>query len=327
MGPFGPAASAAPSASGVLVPGHVRCGLDRVILDARQRASPTGGGSGTDIGGATAASCTPSATGSRTHCGTSSESCATATRAITASCACDRRRRRAPVSRTLRLPVTKSPWSWPGSGSPGRPEASCWMRRATCIRRQSAGCCSPGVTGATRRRARRSSIRSPTVASTTTWSGHAASPDELFHQAISSLLLEWAEAQHTSPNTIYVVGESWSGRAFELREVLERCAIPALVLPGGLGTTGAPFVAEAGEGAELPIVAFPDGTVLTNPSNVELAKAIGLAGEPRADGFRPRDRRAPGRRVSRQPSMAPRRDSAPWSSTRAGSGVRRPPAR
>ena len=38
----------------------------------------------------------------------------------------------------------------------------------------------------------------------------AAAPDELFHQVISSMLLEWAEAQHTSPNSIYVVGESWS---------------------------------------------------------------------------------------------------------------------
>ena len=102
----------------------------------------------------------------------------------------------------------------------------------------------------------------------------AAAPDELFHQVISSMLLEWAEAQHTSPNSIYVVGESWSGRAFELREVLERCAIPHSFCLAD-SEDGRPFVAEAGEGAELPIVAFPDGTVLTNPSNVELAKGSG----------------------------------------------------
>lgn len=54
----------------------------------------------------------------------------------------------------------------------------------------------------------------------------AASPDELFHQAISSLLLEWAEARRASPYTIQVVGESWSGRAYEVRDLLGRCAIP-----------------------------------------------------------------------------------------------------
>ena len=54
----------------------------------------------------------------------------------------------------------------------------------------------------------------------------SASPDELFHQAISSLLLEWAEARRTSPYTTYVVGESWSGRAYELRAALESCAMP-----------------------------------------------------------------------------------------------------
>jgi thioredoxin reductase (NADPH) len=34
----------------------------------------------------------------------------------------------------------------------------------------------------------------------------SGSPDELFHQAISSLLLEWAEARRASPYTIHVVG-------------------------------------------------------------------------------------------------------------------------
>jgi thioredoxin reductase (NADPH) len=102
----------------------------------------------------------------------------------------------------------------------------------------------------------------------------SVAPDELFHQAISSMLLEWAEAQHTSPNTIYVVGESWSGRAFELRELLERCAIPHSFCLAE-SADGRAFVAEAGDGAELPIVVLPDGKVLINPSNIELAKASG----------------------------------------------------
>ena len=40
----------------------------------------------------------------------------------------------------------------------------------------------------------------------------AGRPDEVFHQAVSSFLLEWSHSQKTAPHTIYVVGRSWSGR-------------------------------------------------------------------------------------------------------------------
>lgn len=100
------------------------------------------------------------------------------------------------------------------------------------------------------------------------------SPDELFHQAISSLLLEWTEAGDDAPNAISIVGKSWSGRAFELREVLGRCAIPhAFCLVDS--ADGRELVAAAGAGAELPIVAFPDGKMLANPSDAEIAEASG----------------------------------------------------
>jgi len=107
----------------------------------------------------------------------------------------------------------------------------------------------------------------------------SASPDELFHQAISGMLLEWAEAQRASPYTIYVVGESWSGRAYELRNLLGRCAIPHSFCLADT-TEGRALVAKAGDGARLPLVAFPDGTVLTDPTNAELARAAGSPVDP-----------------------------------------------
>ena len=55
---------------------------------------------------------------------------------------------------------------------------------------------------------------------------------------------------------------------------------------------------------------LPDGKILTDPSNAELAQGGGLAGQPGADGVRPRDRRRVGRPVCRQPCTGPRRDSA-----------------
>ncbi len=112
----------------------------------------------------------------------------------------------------------------------------------------------------------------------------SSTPDELFHQAISSMLLEWAEAQQTSPNTIYIVRESWSGRAFELRELLQRCAIPHSFCLAD-SEDGRAIVAEAGEGMELPLVAFPDGTVLRNPTNVDIARASGSPVNPGRTDF------------------------------------------
>ena len=98
--------------------------------------------------------------------------------------------------------------------------------------------------------------------------------DEVFHQAISSLLLEWAEARRASPHTIHVVGESWSGRAYELRHVLGRCAFPHSFCLAD-SSDGRALVAEGREGAKLPIVVFPDGTLLSDPSNADLARAAG----------------------------------------------------
>jgi thioredoxin reductase (NADPH) len=98
----------------------------------------------------------------------------------------------------------------------------------------------------------------------------SASPDELFHQGISSLLLEWAEARRTSPHTTYIVAESWSGRAYELRAALESCAMPHSFYQAD-SDAGRTFVAQAGAGAKLPLVVLPDGRVLADPSNAEIA--------------------------------------------------------
>jgi thioredoxin reductase (NADPH) len=112
----------------------------------------------------------------------------------------------------------------------------------------------------------------------------AASPDEVFHQAISSMLLESAEARGASPHTIHVIGESWSGRAYELRALLGRCALPHAVCRAD-SSDGRALVGRAGEGSKLPTIIFPDGTVLADPSNAELMKAAGSPTHPERMDF------------------------------------------
>lgn len=102
----------------------------------------------------------------------------------------------------------------------------------------------------------------------------AGSRDEVFHEAISSFLLEWATEQRTVPQTVHIVGETWSGRAYELRNVFERCAAPHTFCLAD-SAEGRGLLARAGPHARLPVMILPDGRVLSDPSNDEIATAAG----------------------------------------------------
>ncbi len=109
-------------------------------------------------------------------------------------------------------------------------------------------------------------------------------PDELFHHAISGFLLEWSEALRTSPYTTHIVGASWSGRAYELRQQLERCALPHSFCLAD-SPDGRALIARAGGQDKLPLVIFPDGTVLADPTNAEIAGVGRPPAEPEQKDF------------------------------------------
>jgi thioredoxin reductase (NADPH) len=109
-------------------------------------------------------------------------------------------------------------------------------------------------------------------------------PDEQFHEAITSMLLEWSEVNRAAPFAVSIVGESWSGRAYELREKLQQCAVVHHFCLAD-SDEGRALVAAASDGAELPLVAFPDGTILENPSNAELTTSSGGPLQPKGGKF------------------------------------------
>jgi thioredoxin reductase (NADPH) len=110
------------------------------------------------------------------------------------------------------------------------------------------------------------------------------SPDELFHQSISTFLLEWAHARRLSSHTVHIIGEAWTGRAHELREVLGRCALPHTFCLAD-SPEGRALVAEAGVEKPLPLVMFPNGEVMADPSNAELTIAAGGPVDPGSRDF------------------------------------------
>jgi thioredoxin reductase (NADPH) len=112
----------------------------------------------------------------------------------------------------------------------------------------------------------------------------AAAPDEVFHQAVSSFVLEWSRSQRIAPHTIHVVGESWSGRAYELRDILERCAMPhAFCLADS--DRGRELLEHVEGEAQLPLMILPNGRVLADPSDAEVGSAGGAAVDPRHSEF------------------------------------------
>ena len=105
----------------------------------------------------------------------------------------------------------------------------------------------------------------------------AESPDELFHQTISSMLLEWWDANRGPRRTRCT---SWAsrGRAGPTSCVRRSSSARSCTTSASpTRTKGRALVAAAPEGAELPLVVFPNGMVLENPSNAELALAAGGA--------------------------------------------------
>jgi thioredoxin reductase (NADPH) len=112
----------------------------------------------------------------------------------------------------------------------------------------------------------------------------SGTPDEVFHSAVSGFLLEWSQSQKVAPHTIYVVGESWSGRAYEIRDALERCAIPhAFCLADS--EKGREVLDGLDGETPLPLMRLPNGAVLVDPSDAEIAAAAGAAVDPRKSDF------------------------------------------
>ena len=99
-------------------------------------------------------------------------------------------------------------------------------------------------------------------------------PDEVFHEAIGEFLLEWARERRLVPETVHIVAEQWVGRASELRVAAEQCAMPHSFCLAD-SQKGRELMAKAGPGARLPLMILSDGSTLNDPTDSEIAAAVG----------------------------------------------------
>jgi thioredoxin reductase (NADPH) len=103
------------------------------------------------------------------------------------------------------------------------------------------------------------------------------SRDEGFHLAVSELLEEWARDSAVDQPAVHIVGQQYSARAHELRDVLTRNGIPfEFVLAES--ERGRLLLEQSGHAASaLPVVITYTGQVLADPPTDQLAAAFGLA--------------------------------------------------
>ena len=100
-------------------------------------------------------------------------------------------------------------------------------------------------------------------------------PDERFHKVISEFLYDWAREHGPKFEEIRVVGERWSPRSHELRDLLGRNGVLHTFYPAD-SEEGLELLARTEQtSARLPVVVLFDGQVLVEPSNADIADACG----------------------------------------------------
>jgi thioredoxin reductase (NADPH) len=107
----------------------------------------------------------------------------------------------------------------------------------------------------------------------------AQTPAEEFHHWITEFLREWSGQRSGGFEAVQVIGERWSARSQELRDIFARYRIPAGFYDAASGQARRMLDELGLTSAELPVVVLRFGAerpTLVNPSNRQIADAFGV---------------------------------------------------
>jgi thioredoxin reductase (NADPH) len=110
-------------------------------------------------------------------------------------------------------------------------------------------------------------------------------PEEKLYPVVDSLLETWYSSDHRPVPETKVVGHRWSARSSEVREFLARNQVPYRWYASDEPEGRRLLEAAGQDGQTLPVVIAPDGTVLVEPSEPDLASHVGLATSPSTDFY------------------------------------------
>ncbi len=107
------------------------------------------------------------------------------------------------------------------------------------------------------------------------------SPDEQFHRAVTEALEEWWRLKSARFEVVTVIAKDHTARAHEIRDILTRTSVP-FGFHGTDSAEGTTLLEQLGlPPATGPVVALYDGTVLVDPTNAQVAAALGVDTRPR----------------------------------------------
>jgi thioredoxin reductase (NADPH) len=111
-------------------------------------------------------------------------------------------------------------------------------------------------------------------------------PEEKLYPILDDLLVDWQAAYRPTYTGIRVISQEWSRQAFELKAFLARNQIPYRSMLLEKDAEANQLMEAAGADlTQLPLVLFPEGEPLTNPSTEILAQRVGLQSHARADAY------------------------------------------
>ncbi|MDQ5850470.1 MAG: FAD-dependent oxidoreductase, partial [Chloroflexota bacterium] len=106
-------------------------------------------------------------------------------------------------------------------------------------------------------------------------------PEEHLYPVLTDLLDDWQASFAPPFDGIRVVGHQWSAQSHQVKTFLARNVVPYQWLDVEIDEEARHLLQLSGsDGSRLPLVLFPEGPSLTQPTNVEIAKEIGLKTQP-----------------------------------------------
>jgi thioredoxin reductase (NADPH) len=108
----------------------------------------------------------------------------------------------------------------------------------------------------------------------------AVPPEERLYPIIGEFLRDWARVHRPRFEAVRIVGDQWTPRAHELRDLFARNGVPAGFYPAD-SEKGAELLRSVhNRDAQGPVVITYDGRVFVEPSNAQMANALGAKTHP-----------------------------------------------
>src|SRR5262249_1933669 len=111
--------------------------------------------------------------------------------------------------------------------------------------------------------------------------GPRANPEERLYPVVGEILSRWSRTARPRVPVLRIVGERWSHRCHEMRDLSERASLPYAFYAHD-SAEGRRLLEKVGHTGALPAVIF-GGQVLAHPTNREIAEMLGARTEPEAD--------------------------------------------